>query len=59
VITHYLDKALMFISLKQMLPEVTYLALEGVVAQSLVLENIHVVRTCQQEEGEEKEVLVS
>lgn len=35
------------------------LAVEGVEAQSLVLENIHVVHTCQQEEGEEKEVLVS
>lgn len=35
------------------------LASEGVVARSLVLENIHVVHTCQQEEGEEMEVLVS
>lgn len=42
-----------------MLPKVTYLTSEGVVARSLVLENIHVVRTCQQEEGEEMEVLVS
>lgn len=33
------------------------LAMEGVEAPSLVLENIHVVRRCQQGEGEEKGVL--
>lgn len=35
------------------------LAAEGAEARSLVLESIPVARTCQQEEGEEKEVLVS
>lgn len=35
------------------------LAAEGVEARSLVLESIPVAHTCQQEEGEEREVLVS
>lgn len=42
-----------------MLAKATYSAAEGAEARSLVLENIHVVRICQREEEEEKEVLVS
>lgn len=45
----------MCINLKEMLAKATYLAAEGAASQSLVLENIRVVHTCQQEEGEEKE----
>lgn len=59
VVTHYLPRALTFITMKQMLPKPTYVAVEGVEARSLVLESIPVACTCQQEEGEEKEVLVS
>lgn len=64
VVPHYLHKAL--VSSKQRLAKGTYLAAEGVEARSLVLESIPVAlestpvaRRCQQEEGEEKEGLVS
>lgn len=59
VVACYLHKALVFITKKQMLAKATYLAVEGVEARSLVLESIPVAHTCQQEEGEEKKVLVS
>lgn len=59
MVTHYLHKALMCFDLKEMLAKATYLAVEDVASQSLVLENIHVFHTCQKEEGEEKEVPVA
>lgn len=59
VATHYLHKACTFTSLKHNWLKATYLAAEGVEGRSLVLESIPVAHTCQQEEGEEKEVLVS